>query len=126
MAGEEVPQQFRRLWGKHTLLGQTRHRAALFAEPSRIMTVLTASHASFYEPLLLSDTSYEQVAVQPLDRGTAPAILYALMRLKKKLQWIPRSRSFPPITPSRTTGSSYITSRQHFMRSMPGPRKPYC
>ncbi len=82
MAGEEVPQQFCRLWGKHTLLEQTRHRAALLLEPSRIMTVLTAKHVRFYEPLL-SGMSDEQVAVQPLDRGTAPAILYGLMRLKK-------------------------------------------
>ena len=82
MASEEVPQQFWPIWGQHTLLEQTRRRAALLIEPSRIMTVLTANQAHFYEPPLTA-VSDEQMVIQPLDRGTAPAILYALMRLKK-------------------------------------------
>jgi mannose-1-phosphate guanylyltransferase len=80
--GEETPKQFCRFLGSQTLLEQTRQRAALLVEPARTLTVLTASHARFYR-LLLEGMSDEQVVVQPSNRGTAPAILYALMRLKK-------------------------------------------
>ncbi len=80
--GQAIPKQFCRFWGRHTMLEQTRRRASLLVEPSRMVTVLTASHARFYEPLLQAMAS-EQVVIQPSNRGTAPAILYALMRLKK-------------------------------------------
>jgi mannose-1-phosphate guanylyltransferase len=80
--GEEIPKQFCRFWGQRTLLEHTRRRAALLVEPARTLTVLTAGHARFYRPLLEA-MSDEQVVVQPSNRGTAPAILYALMRLKK-------------------------------------------
>lgn len=80
--GEEIPKQFCRFWGSETLLEQTWRRSALLVEPGRTLTVLTASHARFYQPLL-EDMNDENVAVQPSNRGTAPAILYALMRLKK-------------------------------------------
>lgn len=80
--GEEIPKQFCRLWGKHTLLEQTRRRAALLVEPARMLTVFTAGHARFYQPVM-TGMSGEQVAVQPCNRGTAPAILYSPMRLKK-------------------------------------------
>jgi mannose-1-phosphate guanylyltransferase len=80
--GEEIPKQFCPLWGEDALLAQTRRRAALLIEPAHTVTVFTAAHARFYQPLM-ADMSGEQVAVQPLIRGTAPAILYALMRLKK-------------------------------------------
>ncbi len=80
--GEEIPKQFCRLWGKQTLLEQTRRRAALLVEPARMLTVFTAGHARFYQPLM-TGMSGEQFAIQPCNRGTAPAILYSLMRLKK-------------------------------------------
>jgi mannose-1-phosphate guanylyltransferase len=80
--GQEIPKQFCRFWGEQTLLEQTRRRASLLIEPGRTMTVLTAAHARFYRPLLEAMID-EHVVVQPRNRGTAPAILYALMRLKK-------------------------------------------
>ncbi len=80
--GEEIPKQFCRFWGRDTLLERTRRRAALLIEPARTLTVLTASHARFYRPML-ETMSGELPLVQPSNRGTAPAILYALMRLKK-------------------------------------------
>jgi mannose-1-phosphate guanylyltransferase len=79
--GEAIPKQFCRFWGQHTMLEHTRRRASLLIEPRRVMTVLTANHARFYQPLLPSMAS-EQVVIQPSNRGTAPAILYALTRLK--------------------------------------------
>jgi len=80
--GEEIPKQFCRLWGQQTLLEQTRQRAALLVEPARMLTVVTAAHARFYQSLI-AGMDGEQLAIQPCNRGTAPAILYALMRLKK-------------------------------------------
>ena len=82
MFGEEIPKQFCRFLGDRTMLEATRRRAALSVRPERTLTVLTAIHARFYHPLL-EDMREEQVAAQPSNRGTAPAILYALMRLKK-------------------------------------------
>jgi mannose-1-phosphate guanylyltransferase len=80
--GEAIPKQFCRFWGERTLLEQTRRRASLLIDPGRTMTVLTASHARFYRPLL-EEMMDEHVVVQPRNRGTAPAILYSLMRLKR-------------------------------------------
>jgi mannose-1-phosphate guanylyltransferase len=80
--GEEIPKQFCRFWGGETLLEQTRRRAAMLIGPSRTLTVLTAHHTRFFQPLLAGFQD-EHVAIQPANRGTAPAILYALMRLKK-------------------------------------------
>jgi mannose-1-phosphate guanylyltransferase len=80
--GEPIPKQFCRFWGRHSMLEYTRRRISLLIEPARMATILTANHARFYEPLLQS-MACEQVVIQPANRGTAPAILYALMRLKK-------------------------------------------
>ncbi len=54
----------------------------MLIEPRRTLTVVTAHHARFYTPLLQGLRS-AGVAVQPFNCGTAPAILYALIRLKK-------------------------------------------
>jgi mannose-1-phosphate guanylyltransferase len=82
MFGEAIPKQFCKLWDQFSLLEQTWRRAALLIDPGHTLTVLTASHARFYGPLV-EGIRDEHVVVQPVNRGTAPAILYALMRLKK-------------------------------------------
>jgi hypothetical protein len=48
--------------------------------------MVTRSHECFYEPLL-ADAPPESVLVQPTNRGTAPAILYGLL----KYGWILRA-----------------------------------
>ncbi len=82
MFGEAIPKQFCKFWDQYSLLEWTLRRAALLIDPGHTLTVLTASHARFYGPLL-EGIRDEHVVVQPVNRGTAPAILYALMRLKK-------------------------------------------
>lgn len=122
--GEEIPKQFCRLWDQHTLLEHTRRRAALLVDPARTLTVLTESHARFYRPLL-EDMSGEQVAVQPANRGTAPAILYAVMRLKK---------SAPDCAVAMFPSDHFVGDDREFMRnveaasvpSMPAPKKLSC
>jgi mannose-1-phosphate guanylyltransferase len=77
-----VPKQFRRLFGESTVFEQTRRRIALAFPPERTMIVVTRAHRRFYENLL-SDVSASRLVVQPRSRGTAPAMLYALLRSQK-------------------------------------------
>jgi mannose-1-phosphate guanylyltransferase len=71
-----------RLFKDQTTLGQTRQRVALGFPPERTLIVVTKAHQGVYERLL-SDVPPARVVIQPHDRGTAPAILYALTRLLK-------------------------------------------
>ena len=80
IAGDDRPKQFCPLLGEKTLLGETRGRVALAVPPSRTFFSVTASHARYYAPLL-ADVRSRQVVAQPVNRGTAPAILYALLRV---------------------------------------------
>lgn len=80
LAGDDRPKQFCALLGGATLLGETRARAARAISPQRTLVVVTQRHERFYAPLL-ADVWGRQLVVQPENRGTAPAILYALLRV---------------------------------------------
>jgi mannose-1-phosphate guanylyltransferase len=80
LAGDERPKQFCRLIGDDTLLEQTRRRARLLIAPERLLTVVTRHHERFYWPAL-ADAPPRSTVVQPENRGTAPAVLYAVSRL---------------------------------------------
>jgi mannose-1-phosphate guanylyltransferase len=80
IAGDDRPKQFCRLLGEATLLDETRHRVALAVPRSRTFLSVTSTHARFYASLL-ADVPARQVVEQPENRGTAPAILYALLRV---------------------------------------------
>ena len=80
LAGDERPKQFCRLIGDDTLLEQTRRRARLLIAPERLLTVVTRHHERFYRPAL-ADAPPRSIVVQPENRGTAPAVLYAVSRL---------------------------------------------
>ena len=82
IAGDERPKQFCAILGEETLLGQTRSRVALAVRPAQTLFVLTQTHEPFYESPL-SDVPREHLVVQPKNAGTAPAILYSLLRLSK-------------------------------------------
>lgn len=82
LAGDERPKQFCALLGSETLLDQTRARVALATPAAQTLFVLTRTHKSFYAPLL-GDVPRERLVVQPRNAGTAPAILYSLLRLSK-------------------------------------------
>src|SRR5260370_15030997 len=62
------------------VVSETRRRAALAVPPHRTLAVVTRPHEEFYRPLL-ADMRTRAVVVQPENRGTAPAILYALLRI---------------------------------------------
>lgn len=80
ITGDNRPKQFVPVIGGRTLLEQTRARVALSVLPSRTLFVVTEKHRPFYESLMQTVSS-RLVLEQPENRGTAPAILYALMRV---------------------------------------------
>ena len=80
IAGDERPKQFCRLLNQDTLLEQTLRRSALLISRDCTVAVVVAAHAPFYAPLL-ADLPSRCLAVQPRNRGTAPAILYGLLRI---------------------------------------------
>ncbi len=80
IAGDDRPKQFCALVGPDALLTETRRRAALAAPAHRTLVVVNRAHERFYTPLL-ADLRPRAVAAQPDNRGTAPAILYALFVL---------------------------------------------
>jgi mannose-1-phosphate guanylyltransferase len=82
IAGDDRPKQFCALLGGETLWEQTRRRAALSVAPGRTVTVVTETHERFYTPLLGGEAA-RRVVVQPENRGTAPGVLYGLLRLAR-------------------------------------------
>ena len=78
--GYDLPKQFCPLFEDKTLLEQTLRRVSLLVPPGQTLTVLNRAHRQFYTPLL-RDTPARNLFVQPENRGTATAILCALLRL---------------------------------------------
>ncbi len=83
ISGDNRPKQFVPVIGRSTLLDQTRRRVALSIEPDRTLIVVTQKHRRFYEPLA-REVSPNLLVEQPVNKGTAPAILYALQRVAKR------------------------------------------
>lgn len=83
IAGDECPKQFCPILGDETLLDRTRSRAAIGIAPQNTHFSLTLRHQRYFERPLWNVPA-RQLVVQPDNRGTAPAILYSLMRLAKQ------------------------------------------
>ena len=80
IAGDERPKQFCPVLGQATLLEQTAARTALEVASARTLYVVNRKHQPFYE-LFFKHQHVSNLAVQPANRGTAPAILYSLLRI---------------------------------------------
>ena len=80
ITGDDRPKQFCPVIGGETLLDQTRRRVAKVVSPDHTMLVLTKSHEPFYGPLAANLPS-ALLAIQPQNKGTAPAILLPLLRI---------------------------------------------
>ena len=80
IAGDERPKQFCPVLGGQTLLTETQNRAALEFATERTLYVVNRAHENFYAPILSGEAA-ENLVVQPSNRGTAPAILYSLLRI---------------------------------------------
>lgn len=83
LTGDSRPKQFVPLVGHQTLLDQTRRRVALSINPNRTLVVVTQKHRKYYEPLV-NQIFPGLLLEQPSNKGTAPAILYALLRIATK------------------------------------------
>jgi mannose-1-phosphate guanylyltransferase len=82
ICGDDRPKQFCPLFGGATLLDLTRRRAARSIRDDQILVVLTSAHEQFYIHDLAHVPVSRQV-VQPSNRGTAPALLYSLLRVHR-------------------------------------------
>jgi mannose-1-phosphate guanylyltransferase len=80
ISGDARPKQYCPLYEGETLLERTRARAALVADPERHLVVVTRPHEPYYR-YLLDEMAADRVVVQPDNRGTAPGILYPLVRV---------------------------------------------
>ena len=81
LTGEDRPKQFCALSGADTLLKETWQRVSHVVPQSKILLVLTRTHERFYIDQI-SGIPAHNILVQPYNRGTAPAIVYSLTRLK--------------------------------------------
>lgn len=82
ITGDDRPKQFCSFLGTGTLLDETRRRVELGFPPVKTMFSLTEKHECYYDSLL-RDVPPRNLVVQPKNIGTAPAILYSLLRLEK-------------------------------------------
>jgi mannose-1-phosphate guanylyltransferase len=80
ITGRNTPKQFCPLIDGETLFDQTRRRLSLAVPPDQTLILLSEPQEQFYKPLLC-DTAERNLVIQPRNRGTAVAILYALFRL---------------------------------------------
>ena len=80
ITGDNRPKQFVPVIGGTTLLDQTRRRVARSVASERTFVVVTQKHRRFYESLA-HEISPKLLLEQPHNKGTAPAILYALLRI---------------------------------------------
>ena len=83
MTGDNRPKQFVPVIGGSTLLDQTRRRVAQSVIPNQTFIVVTQKHRRFYDSLA-HEVSPTLLLQQPHNKGTAPAILYALLRVATK------------------------------------------
>jgi mannose-1-phosphate guanylyltransferase len=79
--GADRPKQFCALLSNRTLLEETRDRAERSVPPDQILYSVTQAHERYYIPSLADRPS--QRIVQPSNKGTAPAILCALIQVAK-------------------------------------------
>ena len=80
IAGDERPKQFCSVLGGATLLEETQKRAALELAKERTLYVVNRVHEPYYAAILI-DTPGSNLVAQPRNAGTAPAILYSLLRI---------------------------------------------
>ncbi len=80
IAGDARPKQFCPLLDGETLLDRTRRRADLLSRPDQQVVVVTRSHEPYYRPLV-ADLAPGRLVVQSRNRGTAPGLLYPLLRI---------------------------------------------
>ena len=82
ISGDERPKQFCRIYGDESLLERTVKRVEMGIPRDNILLSVTRTHERFYN-YLYDKFDRRQFADQPVNLGTAPAILYSLLRIAK-------------------------------------------
>ncbi len=82
ISGDDRPKQFCAVMTNETLLQQTQRRISPLIHPQRTLLVLTKTHAPFYAGHV-DEIPSSRLLIQPCNQGTAPAILYSLVRLRE-------------------------------------------
>jgi mannose-1-phosphate guanylyltransferase len=82
ITGDDRPKQFCAVLGDETLLHQTQRRVSRLVQPWRTLLVLTSQHEPFFADEVAGIPS-SRLLIQPSNQGTAPAILYSLLRLRE-------------------------------------------
>lgn len=82
ITGDDRPKQFCAIMDGETLLEQTRRRVSRMLRPWQTVLALTRTHERFYTDEVAGLPS-SSLLIQPHNRGTAPAILYSLMRVRE-------------------------------------------
>ncbi|HEU0121511.1 MAG TPA: sugar phosphate nucleotidyltransferase [Bryobacteraceae bacterium] len=79
ICGDDRPKQFCKLLGRLSLVQEARQRAERSISPDQVLYSLTRAHQSYYVRDL--EGGMTNRIVQPSNKGTAPAILTALLRI---------------------------------------------
>jgi mannose-1-phosphate guanylyltransferase len=80
ITGDSTRKQFCPLVGDQSMFEQTRSWVSSPISDDRIISVLTIVHERFYRPII-GETPSANLVIQPENRGTAPAILHAVLRI---------------------------------------------
>jgi len=81
LAGDDRPKQFCPLFNGRTLVAETAKRVSSLVPPERTLYVVTRRHAQFYRRDL-AGVRRSHLIEQPVNRGTAAAIVYTLARVR--------------------------------------------
>ncbi len=106
IVGRPMPKQFCPVIGNTSLLEQTRRRVAIAIEEQDTFTVVNRAHEPFYRASL-AQVDKTQIIVQPEARGTAAAIVYALLRA---------ARTAPAASVAIFPSDHYVDNDASFMR----------
>src|SRR5665213_3484536 len=82
IAGDDRSKRFCAVMGDESLLQQTQRRVSRLVPAWRTLLVSTRKHEPFYAQAVAGIPS-SRLLIQPSNQGTAPAILYSLLRLRE-------------------------------------------
>lgn len=108
VSGDDRPKQFCPIFRDKTLLDATRQRIALRISPENTFFSLTQKHERYYRGPLWNVPEANRV-IQPENRGTAPAILFALLRV---------AEASPDSTVAIFPSDHYFSDDEAFMRNI--------
>jgi mannose-1-phosphate guanylyltransferase len=80
ITGDDRPKQFAPVTGDLTLVEETQRRVALELSSEKTVFVLNRLHKTYYSTILGS-TPVSNIIEQPRNIGTAPAILYSILKI---------------------------------------------